>query len=93
LDESRSGLEENAARTAAQVERPEILHCLSEQGLCTRQKSFETSNSQFRGKNPCLARHAAPRCGIFSLQAVPFFEKIPDQVRDDERGRDFCRMM
>jgi hypothetical protein len=32
LNESRSGLEENAARTAAQVERSEILHCLSEQG-------------------------------------------------------------
>jgi hypothetical protein len=32
LNESGSGLEENAARTAAQVERPEILHCLSESG-------------------------------------------------------------
>jgi hypothetical protein len=46
------------------------------------EKNFEPSNSRFRGKNPCLARHAAqgelgsPRCGIFLLQAVPFFEKI-----------------
>jgi hypothetical protein len=32
LNGTRSGLEENAARTAAQVERPEILHCLREQG-------------------------------------------------------------
>lgn len=28
--ESRFGLEENAARTAAQVERSEIFHCLNE---------------------------------------------------------------
>jgi hypothetical protein len=39
-------------------------------------KNFQSSNSRFRGKNPCLARHAALRCGIFSLQEVPFFEQI-----------------
>jgi hypothetical protein len=66
----------------------------------------------FCGKNPCLARHAAqgelssPRCGIFSLTAVPFFKKIPvpkafgrkeqgflPRNREFEGRKFFCRVL
>jgi hypothetical protein len=40
-------------------------------------ENFQSSDSRLRGKKPCLARHAALRCGIFSLQEGPFFEQIP----------------
>jgi hypothetical protein len=55
LDESRSGLEENAARTAAQVERQEILHCLSEQGN-PRLPRMSLKNFSETGNLDCLSR-------------------------------------
>jgi len=66
------------------------------QKITARDETFPAFRpSRFRGKTPCLARHAAPRCGTSSRTAVPFsnLKKISGQARDDAKSKAFCRRM